>query len=68
MYRVGIDVPKVEVRYEHLSVDGDAYVGSRALPTLWNATLNTVEVIGFDSYCFLSPFIYTDSYSSEISR
>ncbi|KAL1544434.1 Pleiotropic drug resistance protein 2 [Salvia divinorum] len=43
--RVGIEVPKVEVRYEHLSVDGDTYVGSRALPTLWNATLNTVEGI-----------------------
>lgn len=43
--RVGIDIPKVEVRYEHLSVDGDAYVGSRALPTLLNATLNVIEGI-----------------------
>lgn len=43
--RVGIDIPKVEVRYEHLSVEGDAYAGSRALPTLWNATLNTLEGI-----------------------
>ncbi|KAL0401566.1 UNVERIFIED_CONTAM: Pleiotropic drug resistance protein 2 [Sesamum latifolium] len=41
--RVGIDIPKVEVRYEHLSVDGDAYVGSRALPTLLNSTLNVIE-------------------------
>ncbi|KAL8551735.1 hypothetical protein ACS0TY_000705 [Phlomoides rotata] len=41
--RVGIEIPKVEVRYEHLSVEGDAYVGSRALPTLWNSTLNMLE-------------------------
>ncbi|OMO88724.1 pleiotropic drug resistance protein 2-like isoform 2 [Corchorus olitorius] len=41
--RVGIDVPKIEVRFEHLSIEGDAYLGTRALPTLWNATLNTIE-------------------------
>ncbi|XP_015901954.1 pleiotropic drug resistance protein 2 [Ziziphus jujuba] len=43
--RVGIEIPKIEVRYEHLSVEGDVYVGSRALPTLLNATLNTIESI-----------------------
>ncbi|KAL2555628.1 ABC transporter G family member 34 [Forsythia ovata] len=41
--RVGIDIPKIEVRYEHLSIEGDAYVGSRALPTLLNSTLNVIE-------------------------
>ncbi|KAK4717282.1 hypothetical protein R3W88_015620 [Solanum pinnatisectum] len=41
--RVGIDIPKIEVRFEHLSIEGDTYVGSRALPTLWNATINFVE-------------------------
>ncbi|KAK4717280.1 hypothetical protein R3W88_015618 [Solanum pinnatisectum] len=41
--RVGIDIPKIEVRYEHLSIEGDTYDGSRALPTLWNATINFVE-------------------------
>ncbi|KAM3360203.1 hypothetical protein P3S68_019915 [Capsicum galapagoense] len=41
--RVGIDIPKVEVRFEHLCIDGDAYVGSIALPTLWNASINFVE-------------------------
>ncbi|GAA0156193.1 ATP-binding cassette [Lithospermum erythrorhizon] len=41
--RVGIDVPKIEVRYEHLSIEGDAYIGSRALPTLLNSTLNVTE-------------------------
>ncbi|XP_017984115.1 PREDICTED: pleiotropic drug resistance protein 2 [Theobroma cacao] len=41
--RVGIDVPRIEVRFEHLSIEGDAYLGTRALPTLLNATLNTIE-------------------------
>ncbi|XWS75284.1 hypothetical protein CRYUN_Cryun01aG0073100 [Craigia yunnanensis] len=41
--RVGIDVPKIEVRFEHLSIEGDAYLGTRALPTLLNSTLNTIE-------------------------
>ncbi|XP_061340275.1 pleiotropic drug resistance protein 2-like isoform X6 [Gastrolobium bilobum] len=41
--RVGIEVPKIEVRYENLSVEGDVYVGSRALPNLLNATLNILE-------------------------
>ncbi|XVE75536.1 hypothetical protein DITRI_Ditri12bG0101500 [Diplodiscus trichospermus] len=41
--RVGIEVPKIEVRFEHLSIEGDAYLGTRALPTLLNSTLNTIE-------------------------
>ncbi|XAR53482.1 Xenobiotic-transporting ATPase [Bertholletia excelsa] len=41
--RVGIEIPKIEVRYENLSIEGDAYVGTRALPTLLNATINTIE-------------------------
>lgn len=44
--RVGIEVPKVEVRYENLSIEGDAYVGTRALPTLLNSSLNFIEVFG----------------------
>ncbi|KAJ4823752.1 hypothetical protein Tsubulata_005578, partial [Turnera subulata] len=35
-------VPSIDVRYENLSVEGDVYVGSRALPTLLNATLNAI--------------------------
>ncbi|KAK9266288.1 hypothetical protein L1049_001810 [Liquidambar formosana] len=42
--RVGIDMPKVEVRYEHLTIDAEAYVGSRALPTFINFCSNIVEV------------------------
>ncbi|XP_047334134.1 ABC transporter G family member 34-like [Impatiens glandulifera] len=43
--RVGIEIPVTEVRYENLSIEGDVYVGSRALPTLFNATLNVIESI-----------------------
>jgi hypothetical protein len=48
-YRVGIEVPKIEVRYENVSVEGDVHVGRRSLPTLLNATLNAFEVYLF---CF----------------
>uniref|UniRef100_A0A2N9FK97 ABC transporter domain-containing protein n=1 Tax=Fagus sylvatica TaxID=28930 RepID=A0A2N9FK97_FAGSY len=41
--RVGIEIPKIEVRFQNLSVEGDAYVGTRALPTLLNSTLNAIE-------------------------
>ncbi|KAK6929099.1 ABC-2 type transporter [Dillenia turbinata] len=41
--RVGIEIPQIEIRFSHLSVEGDAYVGTRALPTLLNSTLNAVE-------------------------
>ncbi|CDO99881.1 unnamed protein product [Coffea canephora] len=41
--RVGIDIPKVEIRYENLSVEGNAFIGSRALPTLLNSTVNSIE-------------------------
>ncbi|GAB4833444.1 ABC transporter G member 34 [Ancistrocladus abbreviatus] len=41
--RVGIEIPKIEVRYERLSVEGHVHVGSRALPTLLNASMNAIE-------------------------
>lgn len=46
--RVGLELPKIEVRFEDLSVEADAYVGSRALPTLLNSTLNIIEVISLE--------------------
>lgn len=44
MNRVGIEMPKIEVRYEHLSVEGEVRVGARAHPTLPNVFLNIAEV------------------------
>ncbi|KAK3043568.1 hypothetical protein RJ639_002147 [Escallonia herrerae] len=43
--RVGIELPKIEVRFENVSVEGDVYIGSRALPTLLNVTMNAIESI-----------------------
>uniref|UniRef100_A0A803MQI7 ABC transporter domain-containing protein n=1 Tax=Chenopodium quinoa TaxID=63459 RepID=A0A803MQI7_CHEQI len=43
--RVGVEIPKIEVRFENLSVKGDVHVGSRALPTLFNSTINSLEAI-----------------------
>lgn len=42
--RVGIRLPEVEVRYDHLSVEAEVYVGGRAMPTIVNSTLNMIEV------------------------
>ncbi|KAI4355695.1 hypothetical protein L6164_004443 [Bauhinia variegata] len=41
--RVGIQIPTIEVRYENLNVDAEAYVGSRALPTFFNSVVNILE-------------------------
>ncbi|KAK3411034.1 hypothetical protein EUGRSUZ_J03049 [Eucalyptus grandis] len=43
--RVGIDLPTIEVRYEHLNVETEAFEGSRALPNFINFSLNFVEGI-----------------------
>ncbi|WCJ41762.1 ABC transporter G family member 34 [Euphorbia peplus] len=43
IYSVGIEIPKIEVRFENLEIQGEAQVGSRALPTLLNSTLSTIE-------------------------
>ncbi|KAL1822523.1 hypothetical protein ACET3Z_009301 [Daucus carota] len=43
--RVGIDIPKIEVQFDHLSVEGEVHSGSRALPTLLNSTLNAIESV-----------------------
>jgi hypothetical protein len=43
-YRVGLDIPTIEVRYQNLKIDAEAFVGSRALPSFINAATNVVEV------------------------
>ncbi|GAB2213634.1 hypothetical protein Droror1_Dr00017946 [Drosera rotundifolia] len=43
--RVGIDMPKIEVRFEHLEVKAEAYVGSRALPSFLNFTTSIFELL-----------------------
>lgn len=43
VFRVGMVLPTVEVRFEHLSVEADANTGSRALPGFINFHINIFE-------------------------
>uniref|UniRef100_A0A0E0JZ35 Pleiotropic ABC efflux transporter N-terminal domain-containing protein n=1 Tax=Oryza punctata TaxID=4537 RepID=A0A0E0JZ35_ORYPU len=40
---VGIELPKIEIRYKQLSVQADALLASRALPTLSNSAINFLQ-------------------------
>ncbi|MCH96477.1 pleiotropic drug resistance protein 1-like, partial [Trifolium medium] len=51
--RVGLDFPTIEVRFEHLNVEAEARVGSRALPTILNFSINLLE--GFVNFFHLIP-------------
>ncbi|KAL9313316.1 hypothetical protein ACSQ67_018768 [Phaseolus vulgaris] len=51
--RVGLEIPTIEVRFEHLNVEAEAHVGSRALPTIFNFCINLLE--GFLSSLHLIP-------------
>ncbi|XP_056166742.1 pleiotropic drug resistance protein 1-like [Syzygium oleosum] len=51
--RVGLDFPSIEVRFEHLNVEAGAYVGSRALPTIFNFSVNILA--GFLNYFHILP-------------
>ncbi|PKA64696.1 Pleiotropic drug resistance protein 1 [Apostasia shenzhenica] len=51
--RVGIDLPTIEVRFERLNIEAEAYVGSRSLPSFFNSTLNAVE--GLANYLHVLP-------------
>jgi len=42
--RVGIDNPTIEVRFEHLNIDAEAYVGNRGIPTMTNFFSNKIMV------------------------
>uniref|UniRef100_A0A1J3IHM4 ABC transporter G family member 35 n=4 Tax=Noccaea caerulescens TaxID=107243 RepID=A0A1J3IHM4_NOCCA len=43
--RVGIQLPTVEVRFDHLTVKADCYTGDRSLPSLTNSVRNMGESI-----------------------
>ncbi|GLT77983.1 hypothetical protein SLA2020_495350 [Shorea laevis] len=51
--RVGIALPTIEVRFEHLNVAADVHVGSRASPTFLNFSVNILE--GFLNYLHILP-------------
>ncbi|CAM6107413.1 unnamed protein product [Calypogeia fissa] len=41
--RVGLELPKIEVRYSHLSIEAEVYQGSRATPSLINFYKSLLE-------------------------
>ncbi|WOL15051.1 hypothetical protein Cni_G23832 [Canna indica] len=43
--RVGIDMPTIEVRYDHISIEAETFVGNRGLSTVLNSTINTLEAL-----------------------
>jgi hypothetical protein len=45
--RVGIDNPTIEVRFENLNIDAEAYVGNRGIPTFTNFFSNKIMVCVF---------------------
>ncbi|WCJ30209.1 ABC transporter G family member 36 [Euphorbia peplus] len=51
--RVGLVMPRIEVRFEHLNIEAQAYIGKRALPTILNFFTNLLE--GFLNYIQLLP-------------
>ncbi|XP_021903944.1 LOW QUALITY PROTEIN: pleiotropic drug resistance protein 2-like [Carica papaya] len=40
---VGIEVPKIEIRFKNLSIVGEVYSRTRTVPNLVNASLNAIE-------------------------
>ncbi|RDX89206.1 ABC transporter G family member 31, partial [Mucuna pruriens] len=50
--RVGLEVPKVEVRYKNLNVTANVQIGSRALPTLINYTRDGLENYAYSNQLF----------------
>ncbi|XP_042431162.1 ABC transporter G family member 39-like [Zingiber officinale] len=53
MERVGIDNPTIEVRFEHLDVEAEAYVGNRGVPTFFNFFYN--KIMDVLSYLHIVP-------------
>ncbi|XVE88990.1 hypothetical protein DITRI_Ditri19aG0114000 [Diplodiscus trichospermus] len=41
--RVGIELPTIEVRFEHLNIEAEAFAGASALPTVLNFTTSIFE-------------------------
>lgn len=42
---MGIEVPKIEIRFKNLSIVGEVYSRTRTVPNLVNASLNAIEVL-----------------------
>ncbi|URD73004.1 Plant PDR ABC transporter associated [Musa troglodytarum] len=44
--RLSVELPKIEVRFEDVSVETEVYVRRRVLPTLSNTIINTAQFVG----------------------
>lgn len=42
---MGIELPTVEVRFEHVRVEAKCYMGKRAMPTLLNKVRDVAETL-----------------------
>ncbi|XP_002527330.2 pleiotropic drug resistance protein 1 [Ricinus communis] len=51
--RVGIELPTIEVRYEHLNIEAEAVSGGRALPSFVNFSISIIE--GFLNFLHILP-------------
>lgn len=51
VYRVGIELPTIEVKFEHMTVEADINTGSRALPSFINFYIVIFEVKNTISKC-----------------
>ncbi|KAE8649240.1 hypothetical protein Csa_014650 [Cucumis sativus] len=45
LHRAGVEIDKVQVRFENLKIGADVQVGSRSLPTLINFGYDVIEVV-----------------------
>ncbi|KAJ0986405.1 hypothetical protein J5N97_004761 [Dioscorea zingiberensis] len=43
IHRAGVELPRVEVRFENVGIEAKCYIGERALPTLVNSARNMAE-------------------------
>ena len=52
LYRVGLELPTVEVRYQNLSVEAECEaVRGESIPTLWNAFKSIFRVSTDSPFC-----------------
>ncbi|KAM7275292.1 hypothetical protein ACFE04_017158 [Oxalis oulophora] len=58
---VSLDLPTIEVRFENLFVEGEAYVGKRALPTIVNSIFNVLELLRREKDRGIQPDPYLDA-------
>ncbi|KAK4479170.1 hypothetical protein RD792_014681 [Penstemon davidsonii] len=59
--RVDLEFPKIEVRFQHLTVESFVHIGSRALPTIPNFIINIAECefVKVSNYVLVHPYRLT---------